>query len=450
LVDSALDELSLHGKTVFQHYVRVLAASSPFSLEFFSYDYFWNRQHSNPSLPVLSYEEVFETFGDDGFAAVCDVVPAQADECENELDKPNTVVGEPQLSREQHELMVFEDYVRQDKGTTASTLFPPLDDGFKWDAMYTRQLERVWKVDKIVLNPADNQGAPIARYAIQNSLTNRTYVKNRINNAQFIRFDLEINVRIVATKFHYGCLMLVWRPNFLGGLVANDLTSDTYAIPPTLTCGPYDHVTTASQSEHILLSITGNTSAVMHVPWFMPYQYIPTEKTTMPRFNLGVLDVYTLTPISPADVDPAEMIIYAGFRNVHLYGFMPRKTLPDGIVTVPVGTLPPPVPDKWVMDRVLVGVPAQSSEELQKQQSTASSWVTWFGTIVKTVASIISPFGSFLGLFGFSRPIQPSGPKMVIQCSTVWVRSKYLPFRCRLLFPQEMSFNGSLRTRWKH
>ncbi|APG76883.1 hypothetical protein [Beihai barnacle virus 4] len=270
-----------------------------------------------------------------------------------------------QLLTSEFGLTRFHDLGKRDQlDTTTTVSAQPLDLPFELPTQYLNMVERPLFVDTFSLSSVTLNMFPIKRYDVVGKLARNGYVASKLATAVYVRYSLNIQIRVVATKFHYGLLMAVWKPNYLAGLAAYNTTLRplSYTLPEStnplhLATGysAYDHVTTASTTTPTYISITGNTTTSIHVPWCLPYQFVPTADMCTPRYNFGVLDIYALTDIGPGDIDPASVVVFANLCDVRGCGYVDDSSVTISTPAQPilpnpalqVGIPQPVKPDLW-------------------------------------------------------------------------------------------------------
>lgn len=207
-----------------------------------------------------------------------------------------------------------------------------LDPVFAFPPDYFKVVERSMKIGKINLSHEEPNQYPIARLDILNVLTKYRAITEKLLYATYVRFNLEVQIKVLATNFHYGQLMFVWRPAYAPLQVCEELTKsdDKYSIifhnssmdGVLLTCvGPYDNVFTASQLDHHILPVTAGANITLKLPWTLNRQYVYVPGMLHSTAHIGFLDVYQLTPIGPTDIDPPIVQIFGRFRDVVGFGY---------------------------------------------------------------------------------------------------------------------------------
>lgn len=162
-------------------------------------------------------------------------------------------------------------------------------------------------------------------------------IKDKFRNVINIRYNMEIQIKILATHFHYGQLLVVFRPAYFPYLKLRTALINDESKGPYTSCltikeswepyGPFDSVFTASQLDHKILPVTAGSSVTISVPWSCNFQYAPVWKCANFRYHIGFLDIYMLTPIYPADADACSLQVFARFADIEGFGYMSN----DGI-----------------------------------------------------------------------------------------------------------------------
>lgn len=338
--------------------------------------------------------------------------------------------------------------------------FPkPVDVSFEWTEGYCKQLERtVLLYGPYVLNQTVMTGVPLFRFAIGSFLLSLPYISNRVQNATYIRFDIEVNIRVVATKFHYGALMALFRPcyyyNCAGSLAWNDTRRDFVQAH----WEPYDTIYTASTLPHKLISLTGDTSCTMTMEWPLPVNYMLVARLFGPEgatFDPFIFDIYSLSPTLPADIDPPELYVTCTMRNVKLHGYCATHEVTfarpsnilfgsdviatstwTSIVDAQLWTLPPGVQELEVQEDgnekeicpfiekdelslvscgELEGI-TQAEDSVEVSLKEDNKWRRKefsVSSMLRNVVKIATPFLSVLDFFGLSKPRDPHQPKVM-------------------------------------
>lgn len=204
-----------------------------------------------------------------------------------------------------------------------------VDANFVFPPGFFRVIERSVPLLTVNLPLLEPDVWPFLRLDILSGLLNLDFIQNKLNYPAFVRFNLEVQVKILATNFHYGQILLVWRPAyapFLKGTwsgldMSKDVISLKFFDAEWDPMGPYDSVYTASQLPHQILPITAGTSATMELPWTLNRQYVPTKEMCHPSYHIGYLDVYLITSVLPVDIDPPKIQIFARFKDIMGFGY---------------------------------------------------------------------------------------------------------------------------------
>nr|QKN88988.1 MAG: polyprotein [Picornavirales sp.] len=207
-----------------------------------------------------------------------------------------------------------------------------VDPNFVFPKGYFAPCERSLPVYSNAI-PSSADAYPIIRLDPLNFLVKKDFIASKLIYAQQIRFNMEIQIRILATNYHYGQLLCVFRPAyhpFLKGerkdetaILDDDKVWHEWKLVPSNWAhqGPFDTAFSASTLPSHVLSITAGQSLTFRVPWSLPYQYVPTYAMTMPRYHFGILDIYAITPILPTDCDSPIIEVFARLCDIEGYGY---------------------------------------------------------------------------------------------------------------------------------
>lgn len=211
------------------------------------------------------------------------------------------------------------------------TAIDVLDKNFVFPPDYFRVVERSYPIlNRTIVSDAPNQ-YPL-RLDIANALLGRQAIVSKLVYAKYIRYNLEVQLKVLATNFHYGQLMVVWRPSYApympcyitpnGKDLRVDLKSSANFYGSMVPgASPYDNVYTASQLPHHILPITAGANITIKCPWTLNRQYVQTDIMMNSVNHIGFLDIYYLTPIAPTDIDPPRLQVYARFTDIVGFGY---------------------------------------------------------------------------------------------------------------------------------
>nr|AQP31141.1 structural polyprotein [Bat felisavirus] len=237
-----------------------------------------------------------------------------------------TVLTNADAVKEDTALTSYQDSQRTIVDSIAANVVKPVDANFIFPRGYFRVCERSVPIYSLELKGLLPSIYPVLRLDPANALVAFPYVNNKLSYARFIRYDLELQFKVLATNFHYGQIMVVWRSCYLPFVKARWQKTRSNMNVETVNgnwqpYGPYDSVYTASQLPNNVLPLTSGTSLTLTCPWNNIYQYVPTVDMLAPRFHSGLVDIYLLTPIMPTDIDAPLLQIFARFKNITGYGY---------------------------------------------------------------------------------------------------------------------------------
>ncbi|APG78013.1 hypothetical protein [Beihai sesarmid crab virus 2] len=332
-------------------------------------------------------------------------------------EQQQTVLGVEPTSTTQG-LVNYEDTTAKTTTTIKEVMPTHVDGAFFWGAEYCKSLERVFVLDNFTLPHTDPSFLPFKRYCPASFLLTRDYIWTRISWAKYIRFEVVVNIRVVATKFHYGALFALLRPMYLSAQAGTITESSDGGDPPTkawnvVSFGSWDTIFSASTCLGKVISLTGNTTTELVCEWVYPYQMLETGSVSRWGFDMAALDLYQLTAALPSDLDAPEVFIMANLRNVSLHGYESgRKALPAHI-EARVG-----LPNQTVAvttDNNIIAQAGPAAEIAEKQSGTWERVGQSVGSLVDGAVTLVTPFLSLLDFFGLSRPRDPELPMVIAQ-----------------------------------
>lgn len=241
----------------------------------------------------------------------------------------NTVLTNASANVETTALTEYHDAQTNQKAIVPYKAVDIVDANFVFPPGFFRVIERSVPLLTVNLPNTDPDVWPFLRLDLLSGLLGLDFIQNKLNYPAFVRFNLEVQVKVLATNFHFGQIMLVWRPAyapFLKGTwdgldMSKDILSLRFLDNNWDPMGPYDTVYTASQLPHQILPITAGTSATMELPWTLNRQYVPTKEMCHPSYHIGYLDVYLLTPVLPVDIDAPKIQVFARFKDIMGFGY---------------------------------------------------------------------------------------------------------------------------------
>nr|WOC29232.1 hypothetical protein [Cryptolin calicivirus 1] len=409
LLVNAFTEFYHHGKKVFKKMlVKYEDAIRKYEAKIPTYDEFAKIYLESQDNPLGCLAEPFDpTYGhfstSDLFAEghVKDSDPTATSE---------TVLGEATITRTTENLTQFVDTRIAQESCSEMPRMPTLDASFQWERAYCQALERWVKLDDTELNTA-LLSTPVARLNPLVAILNERYVNQRFYQAVAARFDIEFEIRVVATRFHYGQLMAVLRPAlFQNQATLNAVVTENPRIAQMVQkeWGAWDSIYTASQNKHEVISITQGAPVTMCMKWHYPYNWVPTFNIACVQegkinhtivgeiLRFGMLDIYNLTGAYPTSMDKPHVVTWCRFKNLQLFGF--QSFFPR------LATL---VYKKPAED---VAVGQMKEDEHAEMGQTWNTSYTWAAKLESLVVGTIRSFASVLAFFGLSNPRNEAGP----------------------------------------
>nr|QKE55044.1 MAG: polyprotein [Picornaviridae sp.] len=173
------------------------------------------------------------------------------------------------------------------------------------------------------------QSSCVARLSFPEALFELKPVWDKLKHYNLLRAGLRLQARINGTLYHYGYLMMVWRPCALMG--KTEWVAEGTQVSP----GSFDNVHALSQYPHLLLSPNSSDTCVLDVPFALPKPWIDLSnfsdsKASRVIQNLGLLEFWVIAPLQAlgktSDPD-VHVTVTASFVNPEVNG----RTLQENV-----------------------------------------------------------------------------------------------------------------------
>jgi len=161
-------------------------------------------------------------------------------------------------------------------------------------------LNREYKVASYTWSTSQAGNTSLGTIKFPDVLFANTFIANKINGFSMFKAGIRLSVRMTATKFVYGKIMVAFQPYANGLAVSGSLTQ-------------------SSGSPHVIVSASASEAAVFDVPFVSPYRALDLQSylsAEMGQFNVRVL--HPLTDIQ-GNVNTAQIVITASFIDAKCY-----------------------------------------------------------------------------------------------------------------------------------
>jgi hypothetical protein len=167
----------------------------------------------------------------------------------------------------------------------------------------TDVMERFYQIGNFTWSSANSSGTNLGGYSFPHALMAAVpNLESKSNQYQFMTADVEVEIKVQATVFHYGKLLIAWLPWCLVGHYK------------------FGNLYTASQCNSQIISASSQKSIRFKIPWSGPTAAWNQSITTNTGF-IGSMNVYVLNPLNSTGATGTVTVpvqIFAKFSNVRL------------------------------------------------------------------------------------------------------------------------------------
>lgn len=322
---------------------------------------------------------------------------------------PASVVHTSEGPTISHEITTFSEQSALDSMVVSKTM-PDYDmNPYRDDTLYGF-LQRPRIVNTFVWDDTYASGARLGLSDPYFSLLTAPAFRNKIENFNYFKAGLRVGVRINGTPFHYGKLMVVWKP----------MCGSTSQQQQEMR----DNIYSSSAYPNIVISPTENEVNEMVLPFAYDSAYIDLSLAEIR--SPGQLFIYVLNPLAlDATVPPVTVSVFVNFENVALAG-------QSGIVNLPVHTNQTLYADPNPFTPVSLAFVAQGDMEreavdkstkglisgpLKATSAIAGSFTTVpvIGAWASATSVVSSALGSIFEHFGYCKPntLETTAPRIL-------------------------------------
>jgi hypothetical protein len=165
-----------------------------------------------------------------------------------------------------------------------------------------KAIDREYPMPKITWNTSTGVNGLLATYDFPSVLFSQPFIEEKINDFRLFRAGIRMSVRITASKFLYGKLMLVYIPY---AHMDRDLSR-------------YTNVNVLSGNPHVIISATASEAAVLDVPFISPFRAL--DLRTFNAKEMGEFRLYVLNPLIDITgvANSAQILVTAQFLDAQL------------------------------------------------------------------------------------------------------------------------------------
>jgi len=185
-------------------------------------------------------------------------------------------------------------------------------------------LSRPYPVASFIWQGTDTMGTLLNTYDFPKLLFDIPNLQEKLNRFEYLQSAVRVSIRLNATTFHSGKLMVAWLPHYkLDNGVVN----------------VFQNIYTASSLNSVVLSANTTAPVDFIIPYVAPSTYwdMKDDPATVAKGWFGTFAIYVLAPLAlvGATVAPSLAVnIYANFEQPKVAGLGLRNTVSLKMTTV--------------------------------------------------------------------------------------------------------------------
>jgi len=172
-------------------------------------------------------------------------------------------------------------------------------------------LSRLYPIDNWAWSGSSTSGTLLISYHFPNALINAsTNLQEKLHRFQYLRAAVRVLIRLNATKFHAGKLLVTWVPCYKKGTTDSNAMQDMYS---------------ASCNNSVIVSANTTVPVDFIIPWVTPYSYwnMRDSYATTAQGLMGYIKVWVLHPLilaGASNTPSCNVTLYASFVDPEVAG----------------------------------------------------------------------------------------------------------------------------------
>jgi hypothetical protein len=266
------------------------------------------------------------------------------------------------------------------------------------DPEMQRVLSRKYRIATLSWADTDAAGTVLAQLDLMDLLVNIPNIADKLTQFRWITSDMEVEIRLNATPFHIGSLLIGHIPRVTSSEEAFSLLTQKTA-----------NLAQISQAQGIVMSASTTNNATMSIKREAATLFDPIDAPNSYAGALGNLTIAVLNPLilaSAGSVNPVTITVFAAFVNPHPAGFGYFPTISDSDTAVPQS-------DEVHMESVAKAVGSVLAPEATSLFSPKTV-VGDVSAVGKALTDGLSAAAQFLPLLGLSKPVNQVTPQPAV------------------------------------
>jgi hypothetical protein len=233
-------------------------------------------------------------------------------------------------------------------------------------------------------------------------ISTSSVLADKILGFKWFRADVDVEIRLNGTQFHYGKLLIAWLPhNYSGGSTPWKLSN----------------IWTASSCNAVTVSANTNKTVKFTIPYTLPLQYWDTTRNLDFNGDFGTFVIYVLNPLNltgAAATPTISVSIFANFRNPSVAGpTLNTATFNMDALFVPHMKKTVVKEQKQKTEKGIVSGVAQAVSDIATSVSKLPFLPPQISLGASAVAGGTGIIGSIASMLGFDKPQNLAAPMAV-------------------------------------
>jgi hypothetical protein len=294
------------------------------------------------------------------------------------------------------QLGTFSDATAVKRTALNPTLFGPGNNTFNMEVFdLNKALDRQYLLSTLSWTTAQAAGTTLGTWKFPDALFQIPFIKSKVQDFTMFRAGIRVGIRIQASRFLYGRVMLYYRPTDSTNAFAS-LASNIY---------------TASGYPHVIASASSGDTVFFDIPFISPSRMIDVAAAAADA--MGNYTLLVMTPLININgvVDTATVLVTAQFLEAHVA--VPCATVvPTSRVCLDFQTTSS---RHEAVTKSIKGVLSSQYAEKVKPAGTIKtpSFIAPYASLFSSLVSAVKTGATIAAIAGLDKPSSVSAPSRV-------------------------------------